>query len=164
MKPQSLSSVKSKVIMRGIRMDNKYRVELAIPLSGEAHTLASVIIPEEVEIVQISVKGSDLPYASFVRMIVTVEGEIVYMGSLRRKDIHIEVEDNQQVGGHRVLMVLASVETETPDHVKDTLGIWGGEVDMELEGKYRLSAPVGAPAPELDNQSEFREEFAERWA
>ena len=91
-------------------------------------------------------------------------GEIVYMGSLRRKDIHIEVEDNQQVGGHRVLMVLASVETETPDHVKDTLGIWGGEVDMELEGKYRQSAPVGAPAPELDNQSEFSEEFAERWA
>lgn len=164
MEPQSLSSVKSKVIVRGTRMDNKYRVELAVPLSGDAHTLASVIIPEEVEIVQISVKGSDLPYASFVRMVVTVEGEIVYMGSLRRKEINIEVEDKQQISSHRVLMVLASVETETPDHVKDVLGIWGGEINMELEGKYRQSAPVGAPAPDMDNQSEFSEEFTERWA
>ena len=34
---------------------------------------------------------------------------------------------------------------------------------MELEGKYRQSAPVGAPAPDMDNQSEFSEEFTERW-
>ena len=147
-------------------MEHTYNVDLEIPLSGEAHTLVSAIIPQNVEIVRISIQGSDLPYASFVRMLVTVEGEIVYMGSLRRKTTSIDIDDKQVVGTHRILMVMASLDSSTPDVVRETLGEWEGTINMEVFGNHKepTATTVGIAASDSDKMTKFTNEFTEKWA
>ena len=63
-------------------------------------------------------------------------------------------------------MVMASLDSSTPDVVRETLGEWDGTINMEVFGNHKepTATTVGTAAPDMDKITEFSNEFTEKWA
>jgi hypothetical protein len=144
-----------------------------IPCVSEIQTMGTVMVPSRVSIDRIIIEPRDNPHLGEFRLIVTVDGNLVYSDETPRGRYTVDVEDLQVRENPRQIIAVV-VPVDVPSGIRSYLR--NESVQITVVGTHR-DDPVADPGPadsvrsmelatiQIDHLNpDFTQEFIDDWA
>jgi len=91
-----------------------------IPCVAEIQTMGTIMVPSSVSIDRIIIEPRDNPHLGDFRLIVTVDGALVYSGETPRGRYTVDVEDSQTKDAPRQIIVVV-IPMDVPTAIRSYL-------------------------------------------
>jgi len=139
-----------------------------VPCVAETQTMGTIMVPRHVSLDRIIIEPRDNPHLGDFRLLITVDGSLVYSGETPRGRYTVDIDDIQSKDGPRQIMVVI-LPAEVPVSIRSYLR--NENVRVTVIGKYHESTPtievVTEPPAIVDHDwlvPDFTDEFMERWS
>lgn len=139
-----------------------------VPCVAETQTMGTIMVPRHVSLDRIIIEPRDNPHLGDFRLLITVDGSLVFSGETPRGRYTVDIDDVQTNDGPRQIMVII-LPAEVPVSIRSYLR--NESIGITVIGRYSDSHSTSEIVTEMPVivehdwlLAEFPAEFTEHWA
>jgi hypothetical protein len=142
-----------------------------IPCVAEIQTMGTVMVPSRVNLERIIIEPRDHPHLGDFRLIITVDGNLVYSDETPRGRFTVDIEDRASGSSPRqIIAVVIPMSVPVPirsylTHETVQITVVGTHEDVDDRSAVTSSTAIELATVELDYLTgDYPDDFIDRWS